>query len=96
MADKLSPEEIMDWMNARTGWKGQGDGIRKRYVFPSFRSTIVFVNRIATIADELNHHPDIDVRYDKVYLTLTTHDAGGVTRKDLELANRIDLATSVR
>ena len=60
------------------------------------RDSIVFVNRIASIADDLNHHPDIDIRYSKVHLTITTHDSGGVTENDLALAEKIDFATSAR
>lgn len=96
MAKKISKDEINGWADARAGWKVREDAIRKRFVFPSFRDSIVFVNRVATLADEHDHHPDIDVRYDKVFVTLSTHDAGGVTRKDLNLAERIDFATSAR
>ena len=61
-----------------------------------FRNAIVFVNRVATIADEQKHHPEITVRYDQVWLKLWSHDAGGVTERDLKLAERIDFATSAR
>ncbi len=57
---------------------------------------IVFVNRVASLADDANHHPDIDIRYNKVRLTLTTHEAEGITDKDLDLAERVDFATSAR
>lgn len=92
----LSQKKIQAWIDNREGWKLLDKAIRKRYDFPSFRGAIVFVNRIATVADELNHHPDIEIRYDKVFLTLSTHDAGGVTQKDIDLAARIDFSTSVR
>lgn len=96
MAERLSQGEVASWVDAREGWKVRENAIRKRFAFPSFRASIVFVNRVATLADEHDHHPDIDVRYDKVRLTLSTHDAGGVTEKDLKLAERIDFATSAR
>ena len=96
MAEKLSQAEVASWAEARHGWKVRENAIRKRFAFPSFRASIVFVNRVATLADEHDHHPDIDVRYDKVRLTLSTHDAGGVTEKDLKLAERVDFATSAR
>ena len=96
MAEKLPPEEIEHWMAARSTWKFRDDTIRKSYAFPSFRSAIVFVNRVATIADELEHHPDINIRYNRVFLRLWSHDAGGVTERDLKLAERIDFATSAR
>ena len=75
-------------------WKRQANKLTKDFAFPSFRDSIVFVNRIASVADHLNHHPDIDVRYSTVTVTVTTHDAGGITSKDLDLAEQIDFATS--
>ena len=96
MAEKLPKDQINDWVSAHAGWKFKNDAIHKEYSFASFRDSIVFVNRIASIADDLDHHPDIDIRYSKVRLTITTHDSGGVTQKDLSLAERIDFATSAR
>ena len=96
MAEKLEADQIKDWVGAHSGWKYREEAIHKEYSFPSFRDSIVFVNRIASIADDLDHHPDIDIRYNKVNLTITTHDSGGVTAKDLSLAERIDFATSAR
>ena len=96
MAKRLPQHEIEGWIAAHPRWRFREGSIRKKYAFPSFRSAIVFVNRVATIADELNHHPDIVVKYDRVSLTLSTHDAGGVTEKDFKLAERIDFATSAR
>ena len=94
--EKLNDESIAGWLEAHTGWKRSGNAIRKLFEFASFRDSIVFVNRVATLADEVDHHPDIDIRYAKVTLTLSTHDAGGLTEKDLELAQRVDFATSAR
>ena len=96
MAAKLSAKEADGWAEAHAGWKFRDDALRKTYHLSGFRDSIVFVNRIATIADELNHHPDIRVRYDRVTLKLWSHDAGGVTKRDLALAERIDFATSAR
>jgi len=96
MTERLPPEIVEAWAEARARWKYRDDAIRKEYVFPSFRSAVVFVNRVATIADEINHHPQIRIRYDRVRLRLWSHDAGGVTQRDLSLAERIDFATSAR
>ncbi len=99
MAEKtLGEDEVKGWLAAQTGWKLVADGaaIRKQFTFNSFRDSIVFVNRVATLADKANHHPDVDIRYDRVLLTLSTHSAGGVTDKDLDLAKGVDLATSAR
>jgi 4a-hydroxytetrahydrobiopterin dehydratase len=96
MAEKLNDESIQGWLDGRSGWTRDGDLIRKEFSFDSFRDSIVFVNRVATLADTANHHPDIDIRYDTVTIGLSTHDAGGLTEKDLELAEQVDFATSSR
>jgi 4a-hydroxytetrahydrobiopterin dehydratase len=96
MAEKLNDESIEGWLRGRQGWKRKGDALTKEYGFESFRNVIVFVNRVASLADDANHHPDIDIRYNKVRLTLTTHESEGITDKDLDLAERVDFATSAR
>ena len=96
MAQKLNEASVRGWLKGREGWKRKGDALTKQFEFSSFRDSIVFVNRLATIADQANHHPDIDVRYDKVRVSLTTHDAGGITESDLQVAEQIDFATSSR
>lgn len=93
---KLNDASIADWIAGHTGWSREGDTLTRTYAFPSFRDSIVFVNRVATLADEADHHPDIDVRYDRVRIGLSTHDAGGITDKDTALAEQIDFATSTR
>lgn len=96
MSGTLPPKEVQGWVSGRARWKFIDGSIRKKYRFESFRNAIVFVNRVATIADEQKHHPEITVRYDQVWLKLWSHDAGGVTERDLKLAERIDFATSAR
>ena len=96
MVNRLPQQEIDGWIASHPTWRFRDGAISKKYTFPSFRSAIVFVNRVATIADELNHHPDIGVRYNEVVVAVSTHDAGGVTEKDFKLAERIDFATSAR
>jgi 4a-hydroxytetrahydrobiopterin dehydratase len=93
-AEKLNTESIRGWLAVRKGWRRRANRLTKDFEFESFRDSIVFVNRVATLADAMNHHPDIDVRYSTVTVTLTTHDAGGITEKDLDLAEQIDFATS--
>lgn len=94
MAETLDRESISGWIKARAGWRRKGRALVKEYKFSSFRDSIVFVNRVATLADDMHHHPDIEVRYDKVVLTLSTHSAHGITEKDLTLAEQVDFATS--
>ena len=91
---KLTPESIRGWLNARHGWKRRANRLTKEFRFTNFRNSIVFVNRIATLADNHKHHPDIELRDGTVTVALTTHDAGGITDKDLGLAEQIDFATS--
>lgn len=93
---KLNDASIEDWLAERNGWSRRGDTLTKTYAFPAFRDSIVFVNRVATLADQADHHPDIDIRYDRVRIGLSTHDAGGITGKDTALAEKIDFATSNR
>jgi 4a-hydroxytetrahydrobiopterin dehydratase len=92
--EKLSSESIKGWLATHRGWKRQANKLTKDFVFASFRDSIVFVNRVASVADHFNHHPDIDVRYSKVTVSVTTHDAGGITAVDLDVAEQIDFATS--
>lgn len=96
MVKSLPQHEIEGWIATHPRWRFREGAISKKYTFPSFRSAIVFVNRVATIADELDHHPDISVKYNEVWLTVSTHDVGGITEKDFKLAERIDFATSAR
>ena len=94
MSPRLNQESIDGWLRGRNGWKREGKQIVKEFRFPKFRDAIVFVNRVAGLADDADHHPDIDIRYDRVKLTLSSHDAGGVTERDLALADAIDHSSS--
>ena len=96
MPEKLNTASLQGWLKTRKGWKRRSNKIVKNFEFESFRSSIVFVNRVASLADTADHHPDIEVRFKEVRLTLHTHSAGGVTEKDLTLAEQIDFATSAR
>jgi 4a-hydroxytetrahydrobiopterin dehydratase len=72
------------------GWERVGMEIRRTYRFGDFREALAFVNRVGDLAEAAGHHPDIDIRYNAVTLALTTHDAGGLSAKDFELARAID------
>lgn len=74
------------------GWKQVGDAIQKQYTFPNFKDAMFFVNTVASLAEKVGHHPDITVNYNRVTLSLSTHEAGGVTRKDFDLAKRLEAA----
>jgi len=77
------------------GWKLQGKQIGKLFVFEDFLQSIRFVNRVAKLAEAMNHHPDIAIEYNRVRLTLTTHDEGGLTMKDFRLARQINNAETI-
>lgn len=89
-APKLSEPEIEQHLQRLPGWKAAGDVLAKTYRFPSFAKSMEFVNQLAQMAESVQHHPDIDIRYDKVTIGLTTHDSGGITAKDVELAASAD------
>ena len=72
------------------GWELEGSAITKLYKFADFKEAMTFVNRVAELAESLDHHPDILIQYSKVRLTLVTHSAKGLTEKDLRLARAID------
>jgi 4a-hydroxytetrahydrobiopterin dehydratase len=71
-------------------WKKRSKAIRRTFVFKGFMGSIGFVNRVASKAEKCDHHPDIDVRWNKVTLTLSTHSEGGITEKDFSLARQCD------
>ena len=89
-ATKLSSEQIQEELTALPGWELQEGKIVKLYKFKDFVEAIAFVSRVADLAEEEDHHPDILIRYNKVTLTLVTHSAGGLTEKDFGLAREID------
>ncbi len=86
----LSDIEIQRALGGLTGWVRKGTTLVKRVQFPTFPAGIAFVAQVATLAEAMQHHPDIDIRYTRLQFVLTTHDAGGITTKDLELAAAID------
>lgn len=87
---KLTEQEIVERLKALQGWAREGGAIHKSFTFAKFADGIRFVDRVAVAADALDHHPDIDIRYTTITMTLSTHSAGGLTRKDFELAERIE------
>ena len=89
---KLTEPEIVGRLKGAAGWAREGSAIRKTFTFGKFADGIRFVDRVAVAADAMDHHPDIDVRYTTITLTLSTHSAGGLTAKDFDLATKIDAA----
>lgn len=92
MRTKLSDLEIRRALGALPGWSRKGDALSKTYSFARFADGIRFVQQVADVADKMNHHPDIDIRYTNIAFALSTHDAGGITQRDLDLAGAIEKA----
>ena len=87
---KLNASEIKSALGTVTDWKKQGSTITRTFQFKDFPMAIKFVNTVARLAEKAWHHPDIDIRWNKVRLALTTHSEGGLTRKDFQLAQKFD------
>jgi 4a-hydroxytetrahydrobiopterin dehydratase len=87
----LSAEMVRESLVSLPEWKLEGKEIVRRYEFADFAAAMVFVNRVAEKAEAAGHHPDIDIRYNKVRVALVSHDKGGVTGRDVSMAKTIDL-----
>jgi 4a-hydroxytetrahydrobiopterin dehydratase len=90
MAGKLDEAGIQEKLARLSGWARAGDAIRKEYKFADFAEAMGFVARVALRAERMDHHPDILISYSRVTLTLSSHDAGGLTERDFRLAEQID------
>jgi 4a-hydroxytetrahydrobiopterin dehydratase len=93
MATLLSDAELKTELAELPDWSRAGDSISRTVELPSFPEAIEFVRRVGEAAEKANHHPDIDIRWRKVTLVLSTHSEGGLTAKDVSLARQIDLLT---
>ena len=87
---KLTDDQIQRQLGTLTGWQIENNALTKTYTFSTFAQSIAFVNQVADTAETADHHPDIDIRYSKVTLALSTHDSGGITEKDFALAAEAD------
>ena len=86
----LTPAQIETELRAVPRWSQQGQSIARTFQFKDFAAAIAFVDTVAALAEKAWHHPDIDIRWNAVTFTLTTHDAGGLTGLDFSLAAAID------
>ena len=89
-SERLSDIAIQRELGNLQGWSRRGDVITKTFQFREFLAGIDFVNAVAKAAEAVDHHPDVDIRYTKIICSLSTHSAGGITQKDLDLAKQID------
>ena len=85
-----SAARLTEKLSALEGWERSGDAIEKKFELDDFKGSVDFVNRITPEAEEMNHHPDLAISWNKVTVTLSTHSEGGLTENDFELASKID------
>ena len=88
--EKLNEEQIATGLEKRPQWSEIGGQIQRTFRFEDFVASMEFVRKVAEYAERVQHHPDILIRYNKVTLTVSTHDAGGITQKDFDLAEETD------
>ncbi len=88
--DTLDQKQIKAALGDLDGWDFDGEALTRTFRFADFVHAVGFVEHLAEVAEERQHHPDIDIRYNKVTLRLVSHDAGGVTRRDVELAEAVE------
>ena len=86
----LTDAEIQQELALLNGWQHNGSAIQRIFRFPDFRAAMQFVNKVAEAAEQANHHPDIDIRYNTVTMALVSHDSGGVTKRDVRMAGAIN------
>lgn len=90
MANLLDEEEIEQRLDELGDWEREGIEIAKVFEFDDFHAAMKFVNEVAKLSDRYDHHPDIDIRWNKVKLSLTTHSEGGLTSRDFDMAGDIE------
>jgi 4a-hydroxytetrahydrobiopterin dehydratase len=92
----LEGDEVVEALAGLPGWTGDTAMIERTYVFPDFPTAVRGVDEIAVVAEEMDHHPDLDIRWRRLRVALTTHDAGGVTQLDIQQAHRVhEIATGL-
>lgn len=87
---KLSEDEVRKEISNLDGWKSEGDIITKKYRLKDFREAMKLATEIGELAEQHAHHPDLEISYGSLVVKLTTHDEGGITNKDIELARAIE------
>ena len=86
---RLNDEEIEERLSGLDGWEREGDAIQRTFELDDFKGSVDFVNRLTPEAEEMNHHPDLEISWNKVTVSVTTHSEGGLTGNDFELAGRL-------
>ena len=86
----LSPDQLQDLLRSLPSWQLEDGKLARIWTFPGFVEAMKFVGRVADLAERQGHHPDIDIRYNRVKLGLISHDAGGITSRDADMARLLD------
>lgn len=87
---RLSDEQIEEQLSGLPGWQRDGEAIRRQFELDDFKGSVDFVNRLTPEAEGMNHHPDLEISWNKVAVTISTHSEGGLTENDFELARKVD------
>lgn len=87
---RMSDDEVKAELSKLGGWEREGDGLVREFEFANFVGSVDFVNRLTPVAEEMNHHPDLSISWNKVRVSLSTHSEGGITENDFRLATKID------
>jgi 4a-hydroxytetrahydrobiopterin dehydratase len=86
----MTDDEVKDQLAKLGGWEREGDALVREFELTNFVGSVDFVNRVTPVAEEMNHHPDLAISWNKVKVSLSTHSEGGITENDFELATKID------
>jgi 4a-hydroxytetrahydrobiopterin dehydratase len=86
----LSDDQIQERLQGLEGWERDGESIRKQFKLDDFTGSVDFVNRLTPVAEDMNHHPDLEISWNTVTVSISTHSEGGLTENDFELAGKID------
>ena len=87
---RMGDDEVKDELSRLGGWEREGDSLVREFEFSNFVGSVDFVNRLTPVAEEMNHHPDLSISWNKVKVSLSTHSEGGITENDFKLATKID------
>ena len=86
----LNDDQIRERLEGLEGWERDGESIRKEFKLEDFKGSVDFVNRLTPVAEDMNHHPDLEISWNTVTVSISTHSEGGLTENDFELAGKID------
>jgi 4a-hydroxytetrahydrobiopterin dehydratase len=86
----LNDDQIRERLEGLEGWEREGESIKKDFKLEDFKGSVDFVNRLTPVAEDMNHHPDLEISWNTVTVSISTHSEGGLTENDFELAGKID------